>query len=370
MLKIIYFQITVLLSTCIFLVTCTTSQTPPTPVILDSLAIIFPDTITLDLTNMYVIDSIFGKSQRFGAEAIFPDSEIETHSSTFGHATDLSGANIQLDFTFVAPKSDTLKKRPFILFVHEGSFLFGTKENELEKAKSMARRGYACATINYRLGIKGASKGYICNSNSNEIIKSIYRAVQDTYSALFYFTQNADALGINTSQVFLAGSSAGAITISTLAYVTENDFIKLDSKIVTSLGKLDPYQTSKRYKLRGLLTSLGYGFLQEGSFSKITAQPTIFFQRSKDNVLPFDKGPLFLCDNYPASLGSKGTSDLLKSFNTPYELNYEPEVGHLTTYPDYYITEHYALFIKRIWNKDYRQIVSERYKVIEDKEIN
>ncbi|GLU55139.1 alpha/beta hydrolase [Dyadobacter frigoris] len=335
---------------------------------MDTIAFPFPDTTAFAKINK--TDSILGNSLRFGDVDIFQEAALESKTGIYNKAKDYTGKAVDLNFSFLAPAADTLKKRPFVLFVHEGAFVYGTLDNEMGKAKSFAQKGYATASINYRLGFNGGSQTNVCGGNKQELIRTIYRAVQDTYAALFYFTSNAETLGIDVSQIFLAGSSAGNITISSLAYTKEADFEVLDPGIVKLLGSLDPHQTAKRFKLRALLTSLGYGLLKGSSFSVSTAKPTIFFQRTGDNVLPYESGSLFFCSSYPVISGAKTTTDQLVTFKMPFELNYEPEIGHLLSYPESYISQHYALFVKRFWKKDNRQIISERYAVISDKKIN
>lgn len=360
-------------TTGIILTGCASNMSQPGPDTtepVDTVANPFPDTSAFASAKMNRVDSIFGNSLRFGSTNVFSEAGLESKTGSYGNANDNTGKNITLDYAFVAPANDTLKKRPFVLFVHEGAFLYGSIDNEIGKARALAQKGYATAAINYRLGFTGGSVNNICGSTKQEMVRTIYRAVQDTYSALFYFTNNADALGIDISQIFLAGSSAGAITVSSLAYTKESDFEALDPGIVKLLGKLDPHQTAKRFKLRALLTSLGYGLLQGSSFSTTTAKPTIFFQRTGDDVLPYQQGPLFFCPAYPVIFGAKGTSDQLKTAKLSFELNYESEKGHLISFPETYIAERYALFAKRFWKKDYRQIVQEKYTVISDTKIN
>ena len=368
------FRLLVFLLMNAVLVCCTATNTPgPDEVLIpppDSVKNPLPDTTAFDIGKMNAKDSLFGHSDRFGDQDIFAENKLESRTGIYSKANDYTGKGVNLGFSFLAPASDTLKKRPFILFVHEGAFLYGNLENEMGKAKYMAGKGFATASINYRVGFNGGSESNICGSSKQEIVRAIYRAVQDTYAALFYFTGNAETLGIDISQIFLAGSSAGAITVSSFAYMKEPDFEVLDPGIVKVLGPLDPYQTAKRFKLRALLTSLGYGLLSSSNISAGTAKPTIFFQRTGDNILPYQEGPLFFCSAYPLIYGAKGLADKLKILKVPFELNYEQQAGHLLSYPQDYIAGRYVGFIKRFWKKDNRQIVSEKYKIISDEKLN
>lgn len=334
---------------------------------IDTSIISKPDTTqVIDTVRARTSDSSLAASRRFGAEFIFSENDLEGKTGIFYKANDFIGRPVNLNYSFVAPAKDTLKYRPFVLMVHEGAFLFGDLGNELGKARLLARKGYAAASINYRLGFNGGSQSNACGGNNLEVVQAVYRAVQDTYVALHYFAGKADEFGIDPGQIVLAGSSAGAITISALAYMTEQDFEALQPGIVKTLGRLDPDPKGGQFKIKALLSSLGYGVFKSSYLTTKNAKPTIFFQRTGDNVLPFQKGTFLSCPFYLSSEGAKPVSDQLKKLKVPFELNFETAIGHQLSYPQDYITDRYAQFLKRLWAGNRHQITNEKYKTIED----
>lgn len=199
-----------------------------------------------------------------------------------------------------------------------------------------------------------------------EVIQAIYRGVQDTYTALHYFADKSDEFGIDPGQMMLAGSSAGAIIISALVYMDEADFEALQPGIVKTLGPLDPVKTGTEFRVRALLSYLGYSIFRTGYVRKSNAKPTVFFQRTGDTVLPYTQGNLFSCGNYFWMQGAKPASDRLKTLKMPYELNYQPEKGHILSYTEEHVANRYAQFMKRFWSGDLRQTTIENFKTLED----
>ncbi|WP_025761894.1 alpha/beta hydrolase [Dyadobacter tibetensis] len=325
--------------------------------------------LTLDTTFASDSDEIFATTARFGSKELYSWEEIKVEEGIYGQAVDYLGRKISLQYKFMAPANDTLSHRPFIMMIHEGAFLFGDKENETNKVRSLAMRGYAVATINYRVGYDGGSQVNPCGGQYKGAAEAIYRAVQDSYTALHYFMDRRQILGIDTSQVFLAGSSAGAITLSALAYTTESDFEKIQPGLFSSLGPLDPWQVGRRIKIRGLLTSLGYGLPVPHQLRRTNARPIIFFQKAEDTVLPNYSGPLFGCKGFPELMGSELLVTELKKYAQSYELNIESGTGHLLNFPDQYIAEKYAVFIKKIWQKDLQQSRYLDYNMIENNKL-
>ncbi|WP_353718255.1 alpha/beta hydrolase [Dyadobacter sp. 676] len=325
-----------------------------------------PDTVIIDTIPAKNPDSLLARTARFGADRIFDDASLDISKGVFATATDYRGQKVDLNYEFVAPANDSLKYRPFVLTVHEGAFLFGDLGNEMGKARGLAQRGYAAAAINYRLGFNGASEQNACGGNSTEAVRAVYRSVQDTYAAIHYFVDRAEEFGIDTRQIMLAGSSAGAITVTALVYMNEADFEALQPGITKALGRLDPQAENSPFRVRALLTQLGYGIFRSDYINASNAMPTVFFQRIGDNVLPYYRGTFLSCPTYLPMEGAKMASDQLKKFKIPFELNYENLEGHHLSFPEEYVVSRYAQFMKRLWSQDPRQITNDAYKTVED----
>ncbi|MCF0070758.1 alpha/beta hydrolase [Dyadobacter sp. CY261] len=328
-----------------------------------------PDTVIIDTIPAKNPDSLLAKTARFGTDQLFDDADLNLTKGIFANAANYRGQGVDLRYEFIAPAADTMKHRPFVLMVHEGAFLFGDLGNEMGKARWLARRGYAAASIGYRLGFDGASEQNACGGNSQEVVRAVYRAVQDIYAAIHYFVDHAEEFGIDSRQIMLAGSSAGAITVTALAYMNEADFEALQPGITQALGRLDPKADDSPFRIRALLTQMGYGIFKNEYINASNAMPTVFFQRTGDNVLAYQKGTFLSCPTYLPMEGAKLASDQLKKFETPFELNYENQEGHHLSYPEEYVVGRYSQFMKRLWSQNLRQVTNDAYDTVEDIEL-
>ena len=123
----------------------------------------------------------------------------------------LNNQNLYLDI--VAPAGDTLEKRPLILHQFGGGFLIGWRTEPVipQMAEMYAKRGFVFATIDYRLGFNPL------DGQSAE--RAVYRASQDLRAALRFLVDNADVYGIDTSAIFLTGTSAGCLSAFVSTYI-------------------------------------------------------------------------------------------------------------------------------------------------------
>ena len=122
--------------------------------------------------------------------------------------------NLNLDIYY--PKTDVFKNRPLVMLIHGGAFYIGSKESAAEHslATSLAKCGYVVASIDYRLGFKLLP---------SDIELSAYRAVQDAHAALRYLAHNAKGIGIDPDQIYVGGTSAGAVASLTVAFMNNDE---------------------------------------------------------------------------------------------------------------------------------------------------
>ena len=76
--------------------------------------------------------------------------------------------------------------------------------------KMLTEDGYKVIAIDYRLGLKGVKGMGV--KQVRQLDKAIHLAVEDLFSAVRFLSDNAERLGIQTDNIVVSGSSAGAIT--------------------------------------------------------------------------------------------------------------------------------------------------------------
>lgn len=147
------------------------------------------------------------------------DSLLNVH---YGAALNFNGRLDSLRMDIFLPQCDDESiTRPLLVWIHGGSFLAGSKDDLSIQfmCKEFAKRGYVTASIDYRLGFIADDLAWNCNYPNYECIfatdnaewsRAYYRAVQDAKGALRYLINRNEQYRIDTSNVFVAGESAGA----------------------------------------------------------------------------------------------------------------------------------------------------------------
>lgn len=203
------------------------------------------------------------------------------------------------------PDGDTETNRPLILFLHGGSFYGGDKIEPdcIDFCESFAKRGYVTASVNYRLvGILDVVNFLYYNSEQYE---EVLKATSDIKSAIRYFRKdfsNGNTYGIDTSTIFVGGSSAGAIIAVHLAYIddvsdlptnaVDNDgsLINVQS-IVNSLGGLegDAGNNGFNSKVSGVISFAGG--INDVSWIDSGDEPLVSIQGDQDLTVNYNCGP-------------------------------------------------------------------------------
>ncbi len=148
-------------------------------------------------------------------DKVFSSAAV-TRNIQFGSNTNMDGSPAALYMDFYEPLNDTVKLRPLVICIHGGSLISGGRAEMDSYCTDLAERGYAAATIDYRIGIE-SPKGV------RTILEALLRGVQDTKAAVRYFRSKAAQYGIDTSKIFLEGSSAGSMIAVHYAYWDEDE---------------------------------------------------------------------------------------------------------------------------------------------------
>lgn len=116
---------------------------------------------------------------------------------------------------------DVLTNRPLVVFVPGGGFKGVNAPGGFSDilCGGLAKSGYAVAYIKY----------YRTNSSiptDSVHFETMLKALQDVKAAVRFLRKNGKAYGIDTSQIFVTGSSAGSITALHLAYLDSSEVPK------------------------------------------------------------------------------------------------------------------------------------------------
>jgi len=268
---------------------------------------------------------VFGFSQNTRyLDEVF-DEVTKTEDVIYGNAPDLPFW-FWVESNTVEPVGDTLTNRPVIIFAHTGSFFSGHNELEdvVDLSISAAKRGYVAISINYRLGLN------IISTYSGE--RAVYRAVQDGGAAIRYLREFPGEFGINPDQIFMWGTSAGAIVALHLSYLGDSD---RPESSYGSGGDPDlgcPICEGNDYvhdpKPNAIVSC--WGAIGDLDWIDSTdTVPAIMFHGTADPIVPFNSGFPFTLDiALPIVYGSNLIHDRLYELGIEHELHAESGLLH------------------------------------------
>ncbi|NVJ89799.1 MAG: alpha/beta hydrolase [Flavobacteriaceae bacterium] len=195
-------------------------------------------------------------------------------------------------------------KQPLIIYVHGGGFSSGKRNDAFIKkfTRNMAKKGIAVASISYRLTMK--KYGFSCNTATYLKINAFNSASEDISLATKFLIEKSDELNIDTSNIILMGSSAGAEAVLNLTYVYNNTILP-------------------NFKYAGVIAMAGAITTVE-KITENSAIPTMLFHGVKDKLVPYNIAPHHYCketsDGYLMLYGAKAIAEKLKELNKSFYL--------------------------------------------------
>lgn len=281
---------------------------------------------------------------------MFQDSTVS--NITYGSNVNYTNATTSLKLDVHLPKMDTATQRPLIILIHGGNFLGGSKTaaDVLQFSKDFAKMGYVVASIDYRVGMTNFPLG---TPDSVDAAGSVIRAVHDGKAAVRYFKKdfatNGNQYGIDTSNIFVMGVSAGAITALHMAYMDNMSEFPLYADTASHYGLgggLEGNSGNPGYSssFRGVIDNCGA--LGDTSWIAPGDMPAMFFHGTVDNTVPYGSAIIYLLGTYPLLQvdGSASVSDRLDNLGIEncmetYEgRDHVPQVGTSATALAYYDT--------------------------------
>lgn len=204
------------------------------------------------------------------------------------------------------------KEKPTIIFMFGGGFIRGTRDDESYNKwfRQLTSNGYRVVSIDYRLGLKGSDKMGV--AQVNVLDKAIHMAVEDLFSATQFLIDNASELGINTKNIVISGSSAGAISVMQAEYEIANK---------TKWAGVLP----QGFNYAGVMSFSGAILSREGKVNYKTAPcPTLMLHGTSDELVPYKQIAVF-------NLGFFGGGKLVERFEKfgyNYNMYHFKDYGH------------------------------------------
>ncbi|GEM_PF-1929923 len=158
-------------------------------------------------------------ANRYRNQNIF-SSVKQTSNIQFGsNKNPLHSNNTENLFTDIfQPNNDTCTKRPLVIFMWGGGFQGGNRQGENGDCQNFAKRGFVCATTDYRMGNGGSyTIPNFCGPT--------FMSTQDTRAAIRFFKKNGAQYGIDTSLIYIGGCSSGAYAAMHTGYLDETSEI-------------------------------------------------------------------------------------------------------------------------------------------------
>lgn len=211
-----------------------------------------------------------------------------TSDIMYGQNISANGNTTDLMLDVYEPNGDTETARPLIIWTHGGSFIGGSKTDGdmVTLATDFAEKGFVCASIDYRLGM--------LPPDSINAIKALLRAVQDLKAAVRFFYKDratTNTYKIDTTKIFLGGTSAGALTSAHFAYLDKQCEVEyyMDATTLASMGGMEGDSGNPGYStdIIGVMSGAGslasYGFMEAGDV------PLCSVHGDNDAVVPYNR---------------------------------------------------------------------------------
>ncbi len=201
-------------------------------------------------------------------------------------------------------------RKPTVVFMFGGGFIQGTRDDKSYNSwfRMLTENGYRVISIDYRLGLKGATKVGVAQVNLLD--KAIHMAVEDLFCATNFIIENADQLGVDPSAIVISGSSAGAISVMQAEYEIANR---------TSWASVLP----QGFNYAGVMSFSGAILSRKGKVKYQTAPcPTLMLHGTADNLVPYKQIAFF-------NLGFFGGGKIVKRFQ---KFGYDYNMYHFVDY--------------------------------------
>jgi len=209
----------------------------------------------------------------------------------FGSAVNSAGNTQQLRMDIYQPTGDTVRRRPVIIFAHQGGFVTGTRTDAYMVAvcTQFARLGYVTASIDYRLLDIGT---ILTAFDTVNIAKSAIRGMQDMRAAVRFFRKDAattNAYRVHPDYITAGGSSAGAFCALEVGYLDKASEVPAYVGLA-NLGGIEGASGNPGYSSRVLAVLNLSGATENPSLIEPGNPPLCSVHGTADATVPYLQG--------------------------------------------------------------------------------
>ena len=249
---------------------------------------------------------------------------------------------------YYPPEATSANRYPLIVFCHGGSFTGGSRTNVSPDCDLLVRQGFAVAAVDYRLGYQSDTTQTTCNADTTSLMLAIYRAMQDLNASLRFLQANANTYYLDTSNFFVAGTSAGGTLTLFDTYINDSIAKIYFPYAYNALGSLQTSGNSlpATYSVKAIAPMWG-GLPDLGLITPQTVKPTILFKGGLDKSLPDGSGHFQQCDNYPLYIAGIGIYNATIAAGAACVYHFNPYGVH-GAYDDWFTSDNIACFFKAV----------------------
>ncbi len=169
---------------------------------------------------------------------------------------------------------------PLVIYVHGGGFGRGNRGGGHKLAAYLSGNGIACASISYTLYME--DKSFSCDGILSEKIRAIQIAASQLWHATRYLMDRSSEFGIDTTRIFIAGSSAGAETVLHAAF-WEREQMQLFQPVL-----------SAGFRYAGVIAGAG-AIMDLNLITRENMLPVMMFHGDEDPLVPYNIAAHHFC---------------------------------------------------------------------------
>jgi predicted esterase len=225
------------------------------------------------------------------------------------------------------PSGDIEEERALIIFAHGGSFVTGDKADPAMVliGSDFAKMGYVTASINYRLGLN--TNPFVVFPDSADAFAAIVRGTHDLRAAIRWFRKDAiegdNQYGIDTTQILIAGFSAGGFMVLHHAYLdTEAEWPGFEPDVLGVGGGVEGLSGNAGYSTAFVGGLSLAGALGDTTWIQAGDEPMMSTHGTEDDVVPYGTDTIsfnlgFVVIDIAVVHGSSSVHDRLDNVGVP-----------------------------------------------------